>query len=91
MKNKMNRLFYLSILISLSIGCINSNKIDPKIKVQTDKLETLEDRETYLTKIFEDDQSVRQSNSELIKLNHGEDSKEYFHSYRMFFYLVLVS
>ena len=37
----------------------------------------MQEKEAYLSKIFDDDQSVRNSNSELIKLEHGVDSKEY--------------
>lgn len=63
----MNRLLYFSIFIVL--GCTYSKDVTKQIKDEVDQLATLEDRESYLTKIFEDDQSVRQSNSELIKLN----------------------
>ncbi len=73
----MNIFPYLTLLILLHLGCNTPTNIDQDIKAQVDQLQTLADREAFLTKIFEDDQSVRQSNSELIKLNHGEDSKEY--------------
>ena len=73
----MNRPICILILILLFIGCSQSNEIDQELANQIDQLQTIKDKEAYLTKIFDDDQSVRQSNSELIKLNHGANSKEY--------------
>jgi len=75
--NIMNRISHISILILLCIGCGDSNKIDQEIKEQINQLKTLQDKESYLTEIFEEDQRVRQSNDELVIVNHGEESKEY--------------
>ena len=65
------------ILTFIIFGCTESVEIDQGIKNQIDKLQTLQEKEDYLKKIFEDDQSVRGTNPELLKLNHGADSKEY--------------
>ncbi len=73
----MKKAIYIISLLFLFFGCSESNQIDQEIKSQIDLLQTLQDKEAYLIKIFDDDQSVRQTNSELIKLNHGANSKEY--------------
>jgi len=73
----MKKTVVIITIVSILFGCKRTNHVNQEGTNAIDKLQTLQEKEAYLTKIFEDDQSVRQSNPELLKLNHGENSKEY--------------
>lgn len=65
------------LLLPLTILLICCHHPDAALIKEIDQLSTLAAREAFLTKIFDDDQSVRSGNAELLKLNHGADSPEY--------------
>ena len=73
----MNKAIYTIITLLVFLGCNDSIKIDQETMTQIDQLRTLKEKEAFLTKIFDDDQSVRGTNLELLKLSHGANSKEY--------------
>lgn len=76
---KLPHFFILLVLVQLLfVKC--QTEIKPEVvnfEQVVSQLKTLEEKEAYLTKIFEDDQSVRQGNPEMLKLVHGADSEEY--------------
>jgi len=64
-------------LIALIVGCNNeTSEIDHLFENEVRQLTTLEDKETFLTKIFEDDQKVRGGENEII-MTYGLDSEQH--------------